>query len=194
MAFQERTYAVLLVSAAEKFNKAASALLPVGDYWPVHTARSVGEARRALLEREYDMVLINAPLPDETGVRLSIDVCGTHAGALLFLRGEHYEQTDARVMEYGVLTLAKPASTAMVAQSLRNLRAMRERMRRLEEKQASVEEKIEEIRLVNHAKWLMIEHLHMTEAEAHRQLEKQAMDARRSKRETAEAVIRSYEG
>ena len=193
MIFQERTYRVLLVSAGEKFNRAAAALLPGGDYWPVDTVRSVGEARRALLEREYDIVIINAPLPDETGIRLAIDVCGGQAGALLFLKAEHYEETEARVMEYGVLTLCKPASAVLVAQSLRNLRAMRERMRRMEEKQSSVEEKIEEIRLVNHAKWLIIRKQGVTEAEAHRILEKQAMDTRRSKREVAEEIIRKLD-
>lgn len=193
MVFQERTYGVLLVSAGEKFNQAAAALLPPGRYWPVDTVRSVAQARRVLLEREYDIVLINAPLPDDAGVRLAIDVCGGQGGALLFLKGEHYEETQARVTEYGVLTLAKPASTALVAQSLRNLCAMRERMRRMQEKQAGVEEKIAEIRLVNHAKWLLIEHLGISEAEAHRRLEKQAMDTRTSKREVAAEVVHSYE-
>lgn len=194
MIFRERTYGVLLVSAGEKFNRAAGALLPACDYWPVDTVRSVGEARRALLDRDYDMVLINSPLPDETGIRLAMDVCAGQAGALLFLKAEHFEETEARVTEYGVLTLSKPASSAMVAQCLRDLRAMRERMRRLEEKRASVEEKIEEIRLVNHAKWLMIQRQGVTEAEAHRLLEKRAMDSRRSKREVAESVIRELEG
>lgn len=194
MIFRERTYGVLLVSTGEKFNRAAAALLPGCDYWPVDTVRSVGEARRALLERDYDIVMINAPLPDETGVQLAVDVCAGHAGALLFLKAEHFEETDAKTAEYGVLTLSKPASSAAVAQSLRHLRAMRERMRRLEEKQASVEEKIEEIRLVNHAKWLMIREQGVTEAEAHRLLEKQAMDTRTSKQEVAEAVIQRYEG
>ena len=65
-------------------------------------------------------------------------------------------------------------------------------MRQMQEKQATVEEKIEEIRLVNRAKWLLIECLSMTETEAHRYIEKQAMDARISKREVAENIIKTY--
>lgn len=80
----------------------------------------------------------------------------------------------------------------MVAQNLRILCATRERMRQMEAKQATVEEKIEEIRLVNRAKWLLIECLGMTEPEAHRYIEKQSMDQRISKREAAEAVIKTY--
>ena len=66
-------------------------------------------------------------------------------------------------------------------------------LRRMEARQASVEEKIEEIRLVNRAKWLLIERLGMTEAEAHRYMEKQAMDQRVSKRGLAEIIIKTYE-
>ena len=57
----------------------------------------------------------------------------------------------------------------------------------------ALEEKIEEIRLVNRAKWLLIERLGMTEAEAHRYIEKQSMDQRIPRRELAENIIKTYE-
>ena len=71
-------------------------------------------------------------------------------------------------------------------------RVFRERLRRQEEKQVSVEEKITEIRLVNRAKWLLIERLGMRETDAHRYIEKQAMDQRVSRRKIAESVIQTY--
>ena len=194
MVFQERTYGVLIVSAAEKFTSTTMTLLPMTDYYPVDTAKSVGQARRALLERSYDIVIVNAPLPDDFGMQLAIDVCNdSAAGALLLVKSELYDDVYARVVEFGVLTLSKPTSQSVMTQSLRTLCAMRERMRRAEEKQASVEEKIQEIRMVNHAKWLLIQCLSMTEADAHRYIEKQAMDTRQSKRAVAENIIKTYE-
>ncbi len=194
MVFQERTYSVLLVSASEKFNTTIMPLLPATDYWPVSTAKSVGEAQRRLLEDSYDIVLINAPLPDDFGMRLAIDTCGSsEAGVLLLVKNEHYNEIDAKVLSYGVMTLSKPTSLQMIAQSLRVLCATRERLRRMEAKQVTVEEKIEEIRLVNRAKWLLIECLSMAEADAHRYIEKQAMDLRVTKREVAENIIKTYQ-
>ena len=67
-----------------------------------------------------------------------------------------------------------------------------ERLRRLEKKTLSVEEKMEEIRVVNRAKWLLISALQMEEPQAHRYIEKQAMDHSISKREVAEEIIRTY--
>ena len=193
MVFQERTYSVLIVTASERFTDSIVPLLPMTDYWPVQTASSVAEARRWLADTEFDIVLINTPLPDDFGMHLAIDICtGSGAGVLLLVKNDHYNEIYSKVVRYGVITLSKPTNRQMVAQNLRILCATRERIRQMQAKQATVEEKIKEIRLVNRAKWLLIECLNMTEAEAHRYIEKQAMDLRISRREAAENIIKTY--
>ena len=111
MVFQERTYSVLVVSASEKFNATIMTLLPVTDYWPVTIAKSVAEAKRRLVEQSYDIVLVNAPLPDDFGMRLAIDVCnGSDAGVLLLVKSDLYNDVYSKVVEFGVMTLSKPTS------------------------------------------------------------------------------------
>ena len=193
MVFQERTYSVLIVTASDSFVRSVMPLLPVTDYWPVTTVRSVSEARRRIVETDFDIVLINSPLPDDFGMRLAIDICtNSGAGVLLMVKNDLFNDIYAKVVSYGVITLSKPTNLQMVAQNLRILCATRERMRQMQARQATVEEKIEEIRLVNRAKWLLIECLSMTEPEAHRYIEKQSMDERISKREVAENIIKTY--
>ena len=193
MVFQERTYSVLIVTATDSFTNSTMPLLPVTDYWPVTTARSVGEARRRIVETDFDIVLINAPLPNDFGMRLAIDICtNSGAGVLLMVKSDLFNDIYAKVVSYGVITLSKPTNLQMVAQNLRILCATRERMRQMQARQATVEEKIEEIRLVNRAKWLLIEYLRMTAPAAHRYIEKQSMDERISKREVAENIIKTY--
>ena len=131
MVFRERTFSVLFVCASEKFTAATLPLLPMTDYYPVTTAENAGQARRALLEREYDLVLINSPLPDEHGARLAADVCASGgSGVLLFVRADDYDAVYGRVMESGVMVLSKPTSSQLVTQTLRNMCAVRERMSR----------------------------------------------------------------
>ena len=193
MVFQERTYSVLIVTASDSFTDSVMPLLPMTDYWPVSTARSVGEARRKLTDTEFDIVLINTPLPDDFGTRLALDVCASSGtGVLLLVGAEHYPDVNARVSPYGVLVLSKPTSAQLVSQSLLLLCGTRERLRRMEQKTASNEEKMEEIRLVNRAKWLLIEQLKMTEQDAHRYIEKQAMDRCVTKRVIAEQILSTY--
>lgn len=193
MVFQERTYSVLIVTASDNFTNSLRPLLPVTDYWPVTTVHSVSEAQRRCVDNAFDIVLINAPLPDDFGMRLAIDLCASSgAGVLLLVKNELFSDIYAKVVTHGVITLSKPTNAVMITQSLRILCATRERLRHMEEKQTSVEEKIEEIRLVNRAKWLLIECLDMTEPDAHRYIEKQAMDLRLSRREVALNIIRTY--
>ena len=72
------------------------------------------------------------------------------------------------------------------------LLSAREKLRKTEKKTLSIEEKMEEIRIVNRAKWLLISELKMDEQGAHRYIEKQAMDRCVSKRVVAEEVIKTY--
>lgn len=168
-------------------------LLPGTEYWPVTVVKSVGSARRKLLEMPYDIVLINAPLPDDFGMQLAIDTCmSSGAGVLLLVKNDLYNEIYSKAVSNGVVTLSKPTSLQMITQNLRILCATRERLRQMEARQLTVEEKIQEIRLVNRAKWLLIEHLDMTESDAHRYVEKQAMDLRASKSEVAENIIKTY--
>ena len=78
----------------------------------------------------------------------------------------------------------------MMLQCMELLCATRERLRRMEQKSASIEDKMAEIRLVNRAKWALIEKRGLTEQEAHRFIEKAAMDRCVPKRVIAEEILR----
>ena len=193
MVFEPNTYSVLLVSASDKFNHAIMGLLPVSEYWPIEVVKSVSGARQSLMDHDYDLVLINAPLPDDFGLELSEDICrDTQSGVLLMVRRELSDEVHAEAVRFGVVTLEKPTNEGMLSQSLRVLCATRERMRIASRRQLSVEEKVKELRLVNRAKWLLIEHRQMTEPQAHRYLEEQAMERRMTKRQAAEEILREY--
>lgn len=193
MDFKERVYSVLIVSDTEKFRTSLTSLLPERTFSPVINVPDTSTAKRALLEREYDVVLINGTHSDDRAVKLAIDVC-TEKGsvALLFVRRELYAEIYAKVSDFGVLTLPLPSSPQMVTQALDWVRATRERLRRYEKTAQTVEQKMEEIRAVNRAKWLLIDVLKMTEADAHRYIEKQAMDRCVSKLEVAKGIINTY--
>lgn len=193
MEFTERRYSVLLVSSSPKFNESMLALLPESRFYPVAAVSDVSSARRHLLESKYDIVIINAPLPDDFGTRLALYICkNSGAGVLLFVKAEHYPDINGRVSPFGVLALPKPTTSQAVSQSLQLLCGTRERLRRMEQKTASIEEKMEEIRIINRAKLLLMEQLKMTEKEAHRFIEKQAMDRCVTRITIAQSILSTY--
>lgn len=193
MSLKERSYSVLVVSSAGKVNAALSSLLTGPRYHPVRVVSGISEAKRAWSGRSFDHVIINSPLPDDAGVRFAIDTASSRgAVVLLLIRGELYEDIFDKVAEHGVFTLQKPVSMPLLSAALEWMESARERLRKLEQKTLTVEEKMEEIRIVNRAKWLLISELKMDEPQAHHYIEKQAMDRCTPKRDIAEEIIKTY--
>lgn len=190
---EERDYSVLVVSAAEKFNSVISELLSDSGYRRVTFESGINSAKRAYSDRTYDFVIINSPLPDDVGTRFAIDVCSAGSTvALIVVRADIFDDINEKVSKHGVYAISKPMSKPMVELALKWMAASRERLRKTEKKTLSIEEKMEEIRLVNRAKWLLISELKMDEPGAHRYIEKQAMDRCVTRREVAEEIIKTY--
>ena len=189
-----KTYSVLIASGSERAGGRLADLLPGNRFAPVTTMGSGGEARRALLDAPYDILLINGPLPDEFGPELALYAAAdARRGVLLLVPGDMYEETADSMEPSGVLTLGKPISAQLLVQAMRLLTTSGRRLSALEEKNTTLAAKMEEIRLVNRAKWLLIGQLSMDEAAAHRYIEKQAIDARRSRAEIARSILSTYE-
>ena len=193
MELQERVYSVLIVSASEKFQNALRSLLPETSYSPIVTVSHIGAAERTRNGQDFDFVFVNSPLPDDAGIRFAIDCC--RAGGtvvLLFVAAALYDSIQSRVEKHGVFVLPRPVPRDAILRGLNWMTAARERLRSYEKKVQPVEEKMEEIRLVNRAKWLLISELKMSEPDAHHYITHQAMDRCCSKRTVAEEIIRLY--
>ena len=71
--------------------------------------------------------------------------------------------------------------------------AARKRMLGIRSENLKLHKKLEEIRTINRAKCSLMQYLGFTEQQAHKYLEKQAMDKRYTKIEVAQKVIEMYE-
>lgn len=192
MALALRYYRALIVSRSEKFIKEIGSLLPM-EQFQKDSALSASEARRMLLERSYDFVIVNAPLSDEFGSRLSMDIStSANTIAVLFTMSDVYEEIVHKTAPHGVFIIKKPVSQQTVIQSLSLLISARERLRAVEKKAGKAENKLEEIRVVNKAKWFLIDNEDMNENDAHKYIEKAAMDSGISKKQVAQMIIEKY--
>ena len=194
MDLKEQVYSVLVVSSSDKISRAIRDVFPLPSFSPFIVVSSVSAAERAVAERTFDLIIVNSPLPDDGGLRFSVDVADrSESTMVLFLvREEQYEEARETLATYGVFTLRKPVSRSVMEAAADWLVSARERFRKAEKKTLSIEEKMNEIRLVNRAKWLLISELKMTESDAHRYIEKQAMDRCIPKRRVAEEIIKTY--
>lgn len=147
-------------------------------------------ARRAIGENEYDIIIINAPLSDEFGHELAIKATtDSSAGVVIICKTELSDNVSSKVEDYGVFVVSKPLNRQLFYQALKLVTALRNRILGFQKENRKLQTKIEEIRLVDRAKCALIEHLGMTEPEAHRRIEKQAMDTRSTRREVAREIL-----
>lgn len=193
MSLKERFYSILIVSATDSFTSALTDLVSGTRYRPVHNVTSISAAKRILAEKTFDFIIINSPLYDDIGIRFAIDICTAKSSAvLLLLKNDIHADVHDKVVEYGIFTLSKPVSKPTMLYALNWMESARERLRQLEKKTLSIEEKMLEIRLVNKAKWFLITELSMSEPDAHHYIEKQAMNRCITKRVIAEEIIKTY--
>ncbi len=90
----------------------------------------------------------------------------------------------------GITVLARPISTGTFVSAIQMLGAMSRKIQRLLEENAKLQRKLEDERYVSRAKALLIEKQGMTEGEAHKYLERQAMNGSVTRREVALKIIR----
>ncbi|MGE4584305.1 MAG: ANTAR domain-containing response regulator [Sphaerochaeta sp.] len=155
---------------------------------------SAAEARRIILDSELDFVVVNAPLADESGEDLAIMVTEQSlATSILVVRVEYFEQTQALYSNQGILVVSKPVIRQMFFQALSLGLSLRRRLGAMHNENEKLHRRIEEIKLIDRAKWTLIENLGMDEGQAHRHIEKQAMDLRKSRYDIAVSILKTYQ-
>ena len=107
--------------------------------------------------------------------------------------GNHEPGHMPDIEQSGVLVLPSDAPESLIVQTIRLLAAVRIQLEQMQHKTEKLEAKVADIRIINRAKLLLVQHLQMTETEAHKYIEKQAMDTSMRRRTIAENIIRTYE-
>ena len=177
----------LIVSAGASSNEYISARLTELGYARPIIVPSAAEARRRMLESDFELIVVNSPLPDEFAVEK------TDAGVIFLAKAAAAEQLLTPLSEEGVLLVTKPFSNTFFLQAIHMAAASNHRLLLLRQENQRMQEKLAQVRLVSRAKCCLIELGHMTEAEAHRYIEKKAMDTRRDRAEVAQEILDSYD-
>ncbi len=180
----------MIVSAGANSNEYLSARLNELGYTRSAIVPSGTEARRRMMEADFELVIVNAPLPDEFGHELcAAAVEQTDAGVILLAKAAACDSLMGPMNAQGVLVVSKPFSGALFLQAVHMAAASNHRLQRLRVENDRIQAKLAQVRLVSRAKCLLIERKGLTEAEAHRAIEKEAMDSRRDRGEVAQEII-----
>ena len=190
--YTERT---LLISGSEKGLDAIINFLKGCGYAAVSVVSSGDEARRMLQQDTFSLIVLNTPLKDEFGYQLSLQLTqNTCSGVVMLCKADMAEEMANKTISYGVLVVAKPLNRAALLQAIRMGKAMHGRMMHMKAENDKLQKKLEELRCVSRAKCILIEREQYAEEQAHRYIEKLAMDTRRNRREVAMEILSRYVG
>ncbi|MCH3917471.1 MAG: ANTAR domain-containing protein [Spirochaetia bacterium] len=186
---------ILIVSPTGKGQMTFRTLLQEsGVHADMSSCFSCNEARRAIQEVDFDLVLINAPLPDESGIDFALTVTEqTLSSVLLIIEENQVPPVMQKVQQGGVLVIGKPIIKSIFFQSITLAATLRQRLAGMKKENSKLRNKLEEIKLVDKAKCTLVQYLGLDEERAHHYVEKMAMDQRRNKSEIAKAILKTYQ-
>ncbi|MCR5518427.1 MAG: ANTAR domain-containing protein [Lachnospiraceae bacterium] len=181
-------HSVLVVSASEKFDQIIKK--SVNGHATVDIKKSGSLARRSILERYYDIIVINAPLSDETGEDIALEAAEKlSASVLLVTPNDVMDEVISKVSDAGVLVVGKPSPVGRIDKAVRFIMAIQNKIHERDKKLATMEEKLEEMRIVGRVKCMLIEKKGISEEEAHRYIGKLAMDNGISRAAAARKIL-----
>ncbi|MBR0142055.1 MAG: response regulator [Ruminococcus sp.] len=156
---------------------------------------SGNETRRmTATDSEYDIIIICSPLPDEFGQELAENIAANTSSGVIFICGNGvFEEMSDKLTYFGVTVLSKPANRQVISNAIKLVYENKMRLTGAKKENDSLFVKIDEMRLINRAKSILMKYLRFTEPQAHKYIEKQAMNTRHTRKEVALHIIETYE-
>lgn len=179
----------LIVSSSAEISETAEIYLKAEGYGKITVITSGSEARRFIKNKpEADIVTINTPLPDEFGLELAMMIAESiSAGVILICGNDFAEYINENISDGNIFVIMKPFSREVFTECIHCLKPMEQH-----KESADILSRIDEMRLINRAKCTLMQNLKFTEQQAHKYIEKQAMNNRQTRKDVALKILASY--
>lgn len=151
------------------------------------------DGRELITENGYSLVFVNAPLENEFGLELAAFAAEQGSGVIIAASAKNCTDIARKIGDTDIFILPKPMNKPLLLQTFRYVMLSRKRLRDLCGENQKLEVKIKDVKLVDRAKCVLVEYLRISEADAHRQIQKRAMDMRIPLVEAAREILKTYE-
>ena len=185
---------ILLVRGTAAEPAALSAFTAAQPDVQLQTISGLDEAGAALERLRPTLIVLQSDAPDAQALHRCAELAETaEAVFLLLVRQEAYGAAWRTLQKHGVCVMTWPMEQAVLTQTLRNLLLLKKSMQTMQAQTDQLRSQLQDLKRIQKAKGLLMRQLGMTEQDAHRWIEKAAMDRCVKKREIAETIIRMYE-
>lgn len=185
---------VLIISKTDEIAQPLKELMQSEGYGDISSVCNTQQAQASVNGRDFDVIIINTPILDCGGIDLAVELTGrSKAGIFVLMKSDVYDKCCDTLEEKGVFAVKKPLNRAGFHQCLKIWEISKKRLLSLESENLKLKNQVEEIKIINRAKCTLMQCLTMSEQQAHRYIEKQAMDMRISRFQVAQRVLSTYE-
>lgn len=180
------TVALHNTEAAEKIRYA----LQRSGYIVGEVCSSGNEAIRRVRMGVTDILLINMEMPDMTGLEVATIVGDENlCSVILFVSMEKRELCGDIVEDYDITLFPKPVNMSALLNTLDIVLQGRRRMGRMEKELTELKTGLENRKIVERAKGILMKRKSISEAEAYRRIQKMSMDSRVAMKDIALKII-----
>lgn len=143
---------------------------------------------------KFDSVIISTPLSDEFGLDLVADIAkDAKNGVVVLAKREIADEVQKKIRFTGAFVLPRPFNKTLLIQTIKLAEIAHIGMAKLEEENRQLTQQLSDMKIVNRAKSMLMQYLNLTEEQAHRHIQKQAMDLRKTQRAVAEDILKTYQ-
>ena len=144
---------------------------------------------------DCDVLIVSTPLKDEFGLEFVADASKKcNAAVIVLARADIAEDVQRRIKFTGAYVIGKPFPKSVLVNTVKMSLLAKENIQRLEQEKSELTKQLDDVKTIDRAKCCLIEYLNLTEKQAHRHIQKMAMDTRKTQREIAEDILRTYSG
>lgn len=151
---------------------------------------SGSEAIRKVRLFEPDILLINFDMPDMTGLKVATIIGDENlCSVVLFVTNVQREFCGDIVEDYDITMFPKPVSVDSLLSTLDLILQNRRRFGKLENELSRLKRELDDRKVIEQAKGVLMRKKSVSEAEAYRRIQKMSMDSRVAMREIAKKII-----
>lgn len=160
------------------------------DYEVVAEAGDGQQAIEAARASRPDICILDVKMPVMDGIEAVTTITEEGIAPAILLTAYSDQELIQRAKEAGVFAyLVKPFKPSDLPPAIEIARSRYEQNCQLNKEVSNLQERLETRKLVERAKGILIDEYHLSEAEAYRRIQVQSMNARKSMKEIAEAII-----
>jgi len=174
----------------EQVAEKMKSVLQRSGYFVNDVCTSGNDAIRKVRAALPDILLINFELSDITGLEVATIVGDENlCSVILFITSTQRDFCVSIVEDYDITLFLKPVNVMALLSTMDTVLQNRRRMVRLEKELNRLKQGLEERKVVERAKGILMKRKSISEGEAYRRIQKMSMDSRVSMRDIALKII-----